>query len=287
MLDKKSAKKNYLAIGKAILINTPTVLVMPMKRLLAILLLLSVAMAAQVINHEIRINLQDDGSAYVEQEYLLRLAPADKPAFESLIANGAKFGDLAPYGIGKVITYPSTDENVVIELTKSDFGVVVLQYTVGEIVEPVEKVGKQELTGITEKAFTFYDGKTISLPYDPPTTLKIGIPLTLKLAREVTPPAYSVTTGFDANGKKITYYVWNYKKPFTSGKFRVLYEKEVSLQSQLSLRSLTTEFKDKYGNPAYLIAGAILLGIVIWYRKELSMLITESFGGEPTMEEDE
>ena len=258
-----------------------------MKRIFVLMLLLGTVMAAQVINHEIRINLQDDGSAYVEQEYLLRLAPADKPAFETLIANGAKFSDLAPYGIGKVITYPSTDENVVIELTKSDFGVVVLQYTVGKIVEPVEKVGKQELTGITEKAFTFYDGKTISLPYDPPTTLKIGIPVVLRLAREVTPPAYSVTTGFDANGKKITYYVWNYKKPFTSAKFRVLYKKEVSLQSQLSFRSLTNEFRNKYGNPAYLIAGTILLGILVWYRKELLMLITESFGGEPTMEKED
>ncbi len=258
-----------------------------MKKLLVLLLLLGTCMAAQVINHEIRIRLQDDGSAYVEQEYLLRLAPEDKPAFESLVASGAKFSDLAPYGISKAITYPSTDENVVIELTKSDFGVVVLQYTVGKIVEPVEKVGKQELTGITEKAFAFYDGKTISLPYDPPTTLKIAIPSTLRLAREVTPPAYSVTTGFDTSGKRVTYYEWNYKKPFTSSKFRVLYKKEVSLQSQLSLRSLTAEFRKEYGNPIYLIAGAILLGIAFWYRKEISLLITESFGGEPTLEEEE
>ena len=258
---------------------------MSMKRLLLLLVLISTCLAAQVIDHDIRIALHEDGSAYVEQEYLLRLDDAEKNAFEGLIASGASFPDLAAYGISKVITYDSDDENVVMELTQSDFGVVVLQYKVPEIVEVVEKVGKQELTGITENAFMFYDGGTISLPYDPPTTLTIAMPSTLRLAREVTPPAYSSMDGLDGTGQKVTYYEWNYKKPFTASVFRVLYEKEIPLQSQLSLRQITEEIREKYGNPVYLIAGMILAVIVVWYRKELGLLLSESFSGEPTFEE--
>ncbi|MCK4328120.1 MAG: hypothetical protein KAW41_06695 [Candidatus Diapherotrites archaeon] len=257
-----------------------------MKRVLALLLIISTCLAAQVIDHEIRIGLHEDGSAYVEQEYFLRLDSGEGKEFEALVKDGASFPDLGAYGISKVITYETTDENVVMELTQSDFGVVVLQYTVPEVVEAVEKVGKQELTGITENAFTFFDGSTISLPYDPPTTLKIGMPITLRLAREVTPPAYSTAPGLDASGQKVTYYEWNYKKPFTSGKFRVLYEKEIPLQSQLSLRSITSEIREKYGNPVYMIAGLILLAMVVWYRKEIGILLSESFMGEPVLEEE-
>ena len=258
-----------------------------MKRIMAVLLLLSVAMAAQVINHDIKISLREDGSAYVEQEYLLRLVSGDKPEFENFIKTDANFRELAPYGIAKAVSYPSSEENIVVELTQSDFGVVILQYIIPEIVEPVEKIGKRELTGITENAFTFYDGVTISLPYDPPTTLLIGIPTTMRLATEVTPPAYSVTTGFDANGHKVTYYEWSYRKPFTSSKFRVLYEKEIPLQSQLSFKSMTEEFRGEIGNPIYILAGLIMLAIIILYRKEIWHLLTESFAGEPLIEEEE
>lgn len=260
---------------------------MPMKKILVLLLLLSTVMAAQVINHEIRINLREDGSAYVEQEHLLRLTGEDRKAFEDLLENGATFDQLAPYQIFKAITHQSMDENVIIEVTQSDFGVVIFQYTVQEMVEPVEKIGKQELTGITQNAFTFFDGTTMSLPYDPPTTLRIGIPITLRLAREVTPPAYSVTTGFDSFGEKVTYYEWSYRKPFTSSKFQVLYEQEIPLQSQLSLRSITNEFREKYGNPVYMIAALIIVVIAFLYRKQISMLLSESFSGEPVLEEEE
>jgi len=257
-----------------------------MKRVLALLVLLSTCLAAQVISHEIRISLHDDGSAYVEQEYLVRLVGTDKAAFTQLLKTKPGFSDLAPYSIAKVIAYPSQDENVVVEMTGSDFGVVTLQYSIPKIVESVEQVGKQQLAGITAQAFTFYDGTTITLPYDPPTTLKIAMPNTLRLAREVTPPAYSVTEGFDSTGQKVTNYEWNYRKPFTTNKFQVLYEKEVPLQSQLSLSAITQEIRDKYGNPVYLLAALILIVIGIWYRSEISMLLTESFGGEITMEEE-
>ena len=257
-----------------------------MRCVLLLLLLLSASLAAQVIDHEIRIGLHEDGSAYVEQEYLLRVGGDEEKSFESLIRDGASFPDLGQYGISKVITYPSADENVVMELTQSDFAVVVLQYTVPEIVEGVEKIGKQELTGITQNAFSFYNGQTIALPYDPPTTLVISMPNTLRLAREVTPPAYSTSNGLDSSGQKVTYYEWNYKKPFTSSKFEVLYEKEIPLQSQLSLRGITSEIREKYGNPVYLIAGVILLAIGVWYRKEIALLLSESFTGEPVLEEE-
>ncbi len=259
---------------------------MLMKRLLVLLVLLSTCLAAQIINHEITIALHEDGSAYVQQEYLLRLADQDKQTFDSLIKNGAEFPELTPYGINKVITYSSTDENVVIELTQSDFGVVTLQYTVPEIVEFIEQIGRQELAGITQNAFTYFDGSIISLPYDPPTVLIIGMPNTLRLAREVTPPAYSAHPGFDSTGQKVTYYEWNYRAPFTASKFQVLYEKEVPLQSQLSLSAITKEFRDKYGSPVYLIAGVILLSIFVLYRKNISILITESFSGEPILEDE-
>ncbi|MFC2174729.1 hypothetical protein ACFLQ2_02555 [archaeon] len=256
-----------------------------MKRLLVLLVLISTCLATQVIGHDISIGLHEDGSAYVEEEYLVRLASHEKTSFEALIARGASFEELTPYGISKVITYEAGDRNVVMELTQSDFGVVILQYTVPEIVEPVEKIGKQELTGITENAFIFFDGNTISLPYDPPTTLTIAMPITLRLAREVTPPAYSTTEGIDATGQKVTYYEWNYRKPFTSSKFEVLYEQEITLQSQLSLSKITEEMREKYGDPVYMIAGLVVLVMVIWYRKELGLLLSESFTGEPTLEE--
>lgn len=257
---------------------------MAMRALLALALLLSAGLAAEVLSHDISITLRDDGSGYVEQRYLLRLTDQDKRAFEGFVKEGAGFEQLKLYGLTKAIAYESQDENVAIELTQSDFGSVILQYIVLDMVETVESIGRQELTGVTEKAFTFYDGSTIALPYDPPTVLRISVPSTLKIAREVTPPAYATTSAYDASGDRVTTYEWSYKAPFTSSKFQVLYEKEVALQSQLSLGTIMTEMRDKFGDPLYFVAGIVLLGIIVVYRKEIGALLGESFTGEPKLE---
>jgi hypothetical protein len=100
----------------------------------------------------------------------------------------------------------------------------------------------------------------------------------------VTPPAYAATSAYDASGDKVTTYEWSYKAPFTSGKFQVLYEKEIPLQSQLSLGTIMSEMRDKFGDPLYFVAGIVLLGIIIIYRNGIAALLGESFTGEAKLE---
>ncbi|MCD6522683.1 MAG: hypothetical protein J7K68_02955 [Candidatus Diapherotrites archaeon] len=255
--------------------------------ILCLVLVLSSAFASQITKHDIRITMKEDGSAYIEEEYLLRLTSDERGVFKTIMnKESPSIDDWSVFGIKKSIISQTKEENVIPEMTQSDVAVVTLQYTTNKIVKEVEKRGKERLVGITESLFTFYDGKKISLPYDPPTTLVILVPNTLRVSGEITPPPFSTTQQIGSDGKLYTVYEWNYRRPFSSDKFRLLYSEELTIQSQLSPELLLKEFEEKYGNPVYIFAAVIILGILVWYRKQIIGIVTEAFSGEPVFEEE-
>lgn len=243
-------------------------------------LLLSAVSAASITSHSITLTLNTEGGAYVQEEYLLRLNNEDL----SLVEAGTV--DWPSFGVAKTVTKPSSDANIIPEVTQSDLVIVTLQYSVPEIIDSVERKGKQEVVGVTEKAFSFYDGSVISLPYDPPTELVIRVPSELSIASPVTPPAYSTSVEIDSDGEKYSVFSWNYRHPFSTEKFRVGYETEVSIQSQLSFRAFVEDVRERFGNPVYWLVAVIIVVIAVMYRKEIALLASEAFAGEPVLEED-
>jgi hypothetical protein len=255
-----------------------------MKRaLLALLLLAAFAAAVTVTSHDIEITLKADGSGYVVEDFLVRLTNGDKDSFKAALAAGTP----ETVGLKPVITKEHGEINIIPRITESDIASVTFQYNVPQIVDSVGKRGKQELVGITEKAFSFYDGKTMQLPYEPPTTLAISVPQDFKLADNPIPSTEPPVRELGVDGKQYLKYTWTYLKPFNTNQFRVLYEQEISIQSQLSLGSLLDNFRNSYGNPLYLVAAAILVLILLCYRKEVVIVVKEAFAGEPVIEGEE
>ncbi|MCD6414265.1 MAG: hypothetical protein J7L23_01400 [Candidatus Diapherotrites archaeon] len=251
------------------------------------LLLCPAAFSAGITQHDIRILVHNDGSAYVEEEYVLKLEQSERDALNATIHSEFSLKDFENFGVKKSIKLKTTGDNVVPSMTKSDIAFITLQYTVPEIAEHIGDRGKKEILAITEEAFIFYDGKTISLPYDPPTDLKILLPMSLQASGEVTPPPYSVTI-VETNGDKYREYEWNHKRPFQADKFRVTFERDVTLTSRLSIDVLVQELEDTFiANPVYLAAAIIIVVILIWYRKDIVRLLSEAFAGESVPEEDE
>jgi hypothetical protein len=254
--------------------------------LLALLLVISIASAAQVINHQVKVTVREDGTARVEEEYLARLqSDDDRTEFSRFANQKSTIADWAALSLSASIARPRLDEAVVAEQTQSDFAIVTFAYSVPQAVESIEKTGRQELTGVTEKLFTFWNGERIILPYDPPTTLQILVPKTLQVA-EVTPPVYSTTVETGQDGRDYVKYEWNYRRPFNTDRLRVAYSKEVTLQSLLSPETIISDVQKRYGTPAYLLAAAIVIGILAWYRKEIQKLVHEAFSAEPVLEEE-
>jgi len=115
--------------------------------------------------------------------------------------------------------------------------------------------------------------------------LKILIPSKFPIADEVTPPPYSITI-VEIDGKKYKEYEWNHKRPFQAEKFRVAFEKEVTLKSRLTLEVLLQDIQETFAkNPFYLIATIIVIVIILWYRKDIIKLVGEAFAGEAVPEE--
>jgi len=253
------------------------------RALLSLLLLAALAAAVTVTSHDIEITLKADGSGYVVEDFLVRLANGDKDSFEAALAAGKpETASLKP-----VITKEHGEINIIPHITESDIAAVTFQYNVPQIVDSVGKRGKQELVGITERAFSFYDGKTMQLPYEPPTTLSISVPQDIQLAENPVPPTDAPIKELGVDGKQYLKYTWTYLKPFNTNQFRVLYEQELSIQSQLSFGSLLDNFRNSYGNPMYLVAAAILVLILLWYRKEVAIVVKGAFAGEPVIEGEE
>lgn len=251
----------------------------------ALLLLCSFGLSARIITHEIKITVHEDSSAYVEEEYVLRLDENEKTTLEQMINKELSIDDLRKFGVDKTIVLKTEGENIIPSLTQSSIAFITLQYRVPKITELIESRGRKETLAITEKAFSLYDGNKISLPYDPPTDLKILIPLKLLVSGEVTPPPYSITI-VEINGEKYKEYEWNHKRPFQAEKFRVAFEKEVTLKSRLSIEVLLQDIQETFAkNPFYLIATLIVIVIIIWYRKGIVKLVGEAFAGEAVPEE--
>lgn len=256
-----------------------------MKRFFLFLLLFSSAFAVQIVNHDIKITIKEDGPSEVIEEYLLRITlDEEKTEFERLLKESTSFEEWKEFGPEKTINYGHTSLDIFAEFTKSDFAVVTFKYEVTGLVESIEKIGKQEIVGITERSFGFYDGERIELPYDPPTTLSVLVPSTKEIV-EVEPPNFVTTIEIGVDGTQYYRYEWDYRKPFNSDTFRVVYSEKLTLQSQLSIEVIMNDIQRKLGNPINLAAAIIVLAVIIWYRKSISSVLSEAFAGEPTIEE--
>ncbi len=254
-----------------------------MKKAILLLLIMASAMALTITSHDIDITMRADGSGYVVEDFQVRLGEGERAEFELALEAGTP-GDI---GLVPTIVKEHSDINIIPQTTESDIAVVTFQYNVPEIVDTTETKGKQALVGLTEKAFSFYDGHTMQLPYDPQTTLSVMVPQDILLAGDPLPPTGAPTKELGVDGKQYLKYTWSYRKPFNTAEFRVIYEKEVSIQSQLSPSVILNEFREKYGNPIYIAVAVILLIVVLWYRKEVYIVVQEAFAGEPVIEDDE
>lgn len=253
--------------------------------ILGLLLIFSTGLSVRINEHEIKIVVHEDGSAYVEEEYVIRLNTSEMIELNNTIHSQFSPKDFEKFGITKTIVLKTTNENVIPSLTKSNIAFITLQYTVPKITTVVENKGRKEVLAITEEAFSLYDNNKMVLPYDPPTDLRILVPLKLATSSEITPPPYSITT-VEVDDEKYKEYEWNHKRPFQAEKFRVSFEKEVTLGSRLSINVLLQEIGETFSaNPVYLIASVIIIIVIIWYRKGIVKLVSEAFVGEAVPEE--
>jgi hypothetical protein len=249
------------------------------------------ALAASVAEHNIRIVLKEEDKAQVVEEYWLMLpTEQDKNAFNQAMGKeGFTLEDWAGFQVKKTIVLETEKENIIPEKTSSNIGLVKVEYDVPEITETLESItGRKETYGITENAFSFYDPgtQTISFPQSPETELTILILEEVGEIKELTPEPY--TRGIEViDGKQYNRYTWDYKHPFTASKFRVVFEREVAIQSRLSLENILEEIREKYVHPIYIPVIIILMAMMYWYRKELGMLLGEAFTGEAVIHEEE
>lgn len=256
--------------------------------MLALLLILSSASAMiEVYDHSIHVFVNEDDSAYVEEVFRLRFDNAEEKQSLNEFFNEIPFSTsrLSEYGIYRVYTGEVTDEKGSKTVTDSDFGDISISYTISQLPEIVEETGKKQLMGVKGEKFSFWDGNMFILPYEPPTSLKIYIPAKYKIA-EMSPEPYYETV-VEKEAVKFHELEWNYKKTFSVNDFHLYYEKEYTISSMFSLEILIREIQVKYlVNPVYIIAGIIVLAMLVWYRKELGLIISESFAGEPDHEEE-
>jgi hypothetical protein len=244
-------------------------------------MILPSALAMKITSHEIMIIMHVDKSGYVQERYTVRFDGEDERVEVSdLLKNGATIADLARYGVKQNILVEISKSTIVPEITQASTGIITLQYNTNVLVQSAEWRGKQEIIGITEKLFSFYDGSRIALPYDPPTDLTIKVPTSIKLAEEITPPPETRKQELADDGTELNVYGWSYRHPFDTNKFRVVYEEERTIQSTLSLETILKQFSERFGNPFYVIAGVIILILAIWYRNQIISVVTESFAGE-------
>ncbi len=253
---------------------------------IVLLLLLSTASALQVYGHDIQIRILENDSAYVEEIFRLKFeTPEEKTGLKEIFAQPTiDTSLLSQYGLNRAIVEDISNEDGQPPLGESDFADLKISYTAEMLSVLVEEKGKKQIREIPGNKFSFWDGTKFTFPYEIPTDLKILIPAKYSINSLQPEPYYSRTEEFE--GVKYQEIDWNYKKPFSSNTFHVRYEKEVTISSMFSIETIIREFQTKYlTNPVYLIVAIIILIMIIWYRKELGMMVTESFAGEPEHED--
>jgi len=253
---------------------------------IVLLLLLSTASALQVYGHDIQIRILENDSAYVEEIFRLKFeTPEEKTDLKEIFAQQTiDTALLSQYGLNRAIVEEVSNENGQLPLGESDFADLRISYTTETLTELVEEKGKKQIREIPGNKFSFWDGTKFTFPYEIPTDLKILVPAKYPIKALQPEPHYSRTEEFE--GEKYQEIDWNDKQPISSNTFYVRYEKEFTISSMFSIETIIREFQTKYlTNPVYIIVAVIIVIMIIWYRKELGMMITESFAGEPEHED--
>jgi len=253
---------------------------------IVLLLILSSASALQIYGHDIQIRIEENDTAQIEEVYRLKFeTPEEKQGLKDIFAQPELDTSLlGQYGLQRAISEGVSDEKGQPLIGESDFADVKVSYTAENLVEMVQETGKKQLMEIQGNKFSFWDGEKFTLPYETPTDLKIFIPSKYEL-KELKPIPYENRTE-EYQGERYQELNWNYKGPVIKSDFYVRYEKELTISSMFSIENFLREIQTRYlTNPVYVIAAIIVIIMIIWYRKEFGMMITETFSGEPEHEE--
>jgi len=113
-----------------------------------------VGFSVRITEHDITIVVHEDESAYVEEEYVIRLDQSEIVALNQTIRSEFSLKDFEKFDITKTIVLETTNENVIPSLTQSSIAFITLQYNVPKITELIESRGRKEILAITEKSFS-------------------------------------------------------------------------------------------------------------------------------------
>ncbi|GEM_PF-4166200 len=253
-----------------------------MRWALALLLLLSSALAVEYLDHEIEVVIGQDFSAQITEVYQLKLNQSELDAFNATLSGNPSVQDLINLGTGPSFKKPVYNHHVSYILSESGFAQVTLQYS-ADVMEKVAFVGNKEIIGITGEE-TVFQGDKFVLPFRPTTQITIRFPESLRLYGEPEPIPTEKRLLAEVPGYGGKFYEYTWKGPFSADRFKLLFEREKSIQSQLSLQSIWDELRYRFGNPLYLVATIIIIALIIIYRHQIIELLREAFGEEPTEE---
>ncbi len=250
---------------------------------LVLLAFLSLALGVEYLDHEMEITISPDWSAQITEVYQVKLNQTEMEKFNTTLSSNPSIQDLIGLGSGPSFKEPVSDYHLSYVVSQSGFAQINLQYSAA-ILETISYMGNKEIIGIVGDTMVFQQGSKFVLPFRPTTQITIRFPESLKLYEEPEPLPTEKRVLAELPGYKQKFYEYTWKGPFSSDRFKLLFEKEKTIQSQLSLGSIWDELRYRFGNPLYLIAVVILLILVVIYRKQLAELVKEAFGEEPTEE---
>jgi hypothetical protein len=252
--------------------------------LLFVLFALSIGFGKELAGHSITVVLDRDGGAQITEKYTLQLNASDYEDFGSIAKSTstdlsmwqAFFPDIDTSAEGNVSSLTTAASTA----GAGNFGNnVILTYSIDNFANMTGKTGRDISYEVYGSEFSFYQtdiGKFV-LPWKTDLQIKFAPPIKKTDIVDVAPsPSQSAMVD-----DKYTLFWYGSRVDST---FYVTYQVEESV-SEFDLSSaIDSLYLFFYGNPAYALAAAIGVVIIIVYRRPIAGLVTESFGSEEEIE---
>lgn len=226
-------------------------------------------LAVSLLGHDLIANIDSDGNAVIKERYVLGMVNNDeRTEFDRIAATGVNnvenWNDFAPF----IDTNVNLEiENLKISTAKASGGQfgseVLLEYNVKGLADKTEKIGRYEVFLIKKEKFKFYNTSSMIFNLEN-ADLTVILPVTVT----ETDIIETIPTPFFKTGNTLRWV------GTSTDDFLIQYRVPQDILSSLSPAELFREYFLE--NPIQGATIAIILILLIIYRKKISTIISES-----------